>query len=195
MGAHVHSIYRISPTDARNLYVFVFAIPPWEDEYDWIEEKFVTISKALGVEGLLVMGEPGKLEPELAEAYGDLDDSIRHLPSLRSSGLIVSNVNPHAVHSEESDDRGRVFFIPIRSKEDPDTLSKIVSIIVEAAKSGDLSKIENLSKMLSSSDEKSILRIMAGSALLQPNVAGLGYDFGKLMTLLADRRKKRKERL
>jgi len=37
---HVHSIYRISPTDYPQCLCVCLRYPPWNDAYDWFEEKF-----------------------------------------------------------------------------------------------------------------------------------------------------------
>ncbi|MFQ5879480.1 MAG: hypothetical protein ACE5IZ_04835 [Dehalococcoidia bacterium] len=193
MGAHVHSILRISPADTRNVYIFIFAIPPWDDVYDWLEEKFVRISSALGTEGLLVMGDPGELEPELVEAYSHLDESIRQLPGLRSSGLIVTNVNPHDAVGRQRKPEDQVLFIPIRT-ETRRQISRIVDDIIKAAKAGDLSLVKSLSQPLTPSDTKTLLGIIAENALLQPNVSGLGYDFKNLLRQLVERSRQRKQK-
>ena len=197
MGARVHSIYRISPSRSWHLYAFVFAIPPWDDAYDWFEEKFVTVSRALGVDGVLLMPDDeahrGQFDEELIQAYGVLDEQIRHLPSLRQRGIIITNINPHTVRESIHAGEGEVCFLPVRGS-DPEEITQIVSAIVEAARTADLSGIKKLSAELCSADNESITRIVAESVLLQPNVAGVGYDFGKLLTRLAERREHRRRK-
>lgn len=191
MGAHVHSIFRISPDDQRNLYVFVFAIPPWTDAYDWIEAKFVKLSSALGAEGLLVMSDQDTLGSELAAAYSRIDEQIRKLP-IHKSGLIVANVNPHRARMEPTAE-GRVLLLPIDTSS-RSQVSKVVGKVIEAARTGDLSKLESLAEPLDGNTKHGVLQALKDSVLFEPNFAGVGIDLKTLGAKLHDRKRQRRER-
>ncbi|MBI1806502.1 MAG: hypothetical protein HYR76_05565 [Ignavibacteria bacterium] len=184
MGAIYSTIFRISPEDKRNLYVFAFGINKLDDVHDWLEEKFVKVSTALGVEGLFVMAEDKPLDPDLSEAYG----KINSIP-LGGRGFLVSNVNPYKIQETSNEQRPEVLFIPI-IKPDRDELARLVDQIVNAAKSNNISLLRPLSKSLNQESNQSIANLVISNASFKPSFVGFGFDVGNFTRELIKRLKR-----
>jgi hypothetical protein len=189
MGAHVHSIYQISPNARYGLYAFVYGIPPWTDAFDWIEENFVRVSSALATDGLLVMSDHD-LKDEIGGAYAEIDKRIRNLP-LYFSGFVVANLNPHSVDQENDD--ATIFALRV-DPNDPKSVSNVCTAIVKAAKGGDLSLLQQIAEPLDDKSSKSLVRIVIENLVAKPTFAGFGIDFKNLADQLHARRRDRRAR-
>ncbi|MGD0038032.1 MAG: hypothetical protein ABSC53_12170 [Bacteroidota bacterium] len=190
MGAIYNTIFRISPDDNRNLYVFTYGVQKWDDIYQWIEEKFFQVSTALGIEGLFVIGEDGSLDNELKEVYGKINDTIKSVTEVGRRGFVVTNANPHKIQNIVSGKQPQVLFIPIKNSSDRDELAKLVDNIVRAAKENDISLLKPFSISIDTEKNQSILTLVISNLLVQPNFGGFGFDIGSFWKQL----KKRKEK-
>jgi len=175
LGAIFNTIFKISPDDKRNLYVFTYGIQKWDNVYRWIEEKFVQVSIALGTEGLIVMGEENPLDTEIKEAYGKINEAINSIHGIGNRGFIVTNINPHMIHSLESKLQPEILFIPIKGVE-RNELTILLDNIINAAKRDNILLLEPLSLKLESGKDKTLWNLFTSNILFQPNFSGIGFD-------------------